>query len=97
MYPFYFGPAAGFSTPDKDDIAEHRRHSIRRRRSLRRPARITGRILASNGGRRRPGFNVIARNIANPFADAVSAHLRSDSRPIYSPDSELAGVYMIAG
>jgi hypothetical protein len=95
MYPFYFGPEFGFSTPDKDDIAML---------STIYPAptffattgTITGRILASNGMTPKSGFNVIARNIANPFGDAVSS-ISGDMTRDYSPDSALAGVYTLRG
>ena len=95
MYPFYFGPAAGFSTPEKDDIAAI---------ATLYPAptffgttgTIVGRILASNGRTPKPGFNVIARNIANPFVDAVSG-LSGAFTPDLSADSPLAGVYILNG
>jgi hypothetical protein len=95
MYPFYFGPGAGFSTPDKDDIGML---------STLYPAptffattgTITGRILASNGMTPKTGFNVIARNIANPFGDAVSS-ISSDMTRDYSPDAPLVGVYTLRG
>ncbi len=95
MYPFYFGPAAGFSTPDKDDIGML---------STIYPApgffastgTITGRILASNGMTPKSGFNVIARNLANPFGDAVSS-ISGDMTRDYSPDSPFAGVYTLRG
>jgi len=72
MYPFYFGPAAGFSSPHLDDI-----QTI----STLYPAAgylaangaITGTIYAPNGATKLSGVNVIARNVANPFADAVAA------------------------
>jgi Bacterial pre-peptidase C-terminal domain/Matrixin len=95
MYPFYFGPAAGFATPDKDDLAAL---------ATLYPAAtfysstgtITGRILAANGRRPKPGFNVIARNLANPIGDAVSG-LSGAFTTDLSPDSPLAGVYIING
>lgn len=95
MYPFYFGPAGGFSTPDKDDVAGL---------ATLYPAptffattgSITGRILASNKRTPKPGFNVIARNITNPFADAVSG-ISGAFTPDLSADSSLAGVYVING
>ena len=95
MYPFYFGPAAGFSTPHKDDIAAL---------ATLYPAptffattgTITGRVLASNGRTPKPGFNVIARNIANPFADAVSGISGAFTTDL-SPDSPLAGTYVLNG
>lgn len=95
MYPFYFGPAAGFSTPHKDDIAGI---------ATLYPAptffattgSITGRIISSNKRTPKPGFNVIARNIANPFADAVSG-ISGAFTPDLSADSPLAGVYVING
>jgi len=95
MYPFYFGPAAGFATPDKDDIAAI---------STLYPAptffsstgTITGRILGSNGRSNKAGFNVIARNIANPFVDAVSGVSGAYATNL-SPGSALAGVYVING
>ncbi len=95
MYPFYFGPAAGFATPDRDDIGIF---------STIYPApgffastgTITGRILASNGTTPRSGFNVIARNIANPMVDAVSS-ISGDMTRNYAPDAPLAGVYTLRG
>ncbi len=42
------------------------------------------------------GFNVIARNVANPMGDAVSS-ISSDLTNDYSPDSPLAGVYTLRG
>ena len=95
MYPFYFGPASGFATPDKDDIGIL---------STLYPSAtffastgtITGRILASNGSTPKTGFNVIARNVANPFGDAVSS-ISSDMTRDYSPDAPLVGVYTLRG
>jgi hypothetical protein len=95
MYPFYFGPAAGFSTPDKDDVAAI---------ATLYPAptffgttgTIVGRILASNGRTSKAGFNVIARNIANPFVDAVSGISGAFATDL-SGGSPLAGVYVING
>jgi hypothetical protein len=95
MYPFYFGPAAGFSTPDKDDIGMF--SSLYPSATFAASTgTITGRILASNGMTPKSGFNVIARNIANPFGDAVSS-ISGDMTRDYSPDSPLAGVYTLRG
>ncbi len=71
MYPFYFGPGVDTASLHKDDIS-----SV----SALFPApgfdsgvaTVSGTIRRSNG---QPvsGINVIARNLANPFQDAVSA------------------------
>ena len=95
MYPFYFGPAAGFSTPDKDDIAGIAT-LYPSPTFFGTTGSITGRIRASNKRTPKPGFNVIARNISNPFADAVSG-ISGAFTPDLSPDSGLAGVYVING
>ena len=95
MYPFYFGPLAGTSTPHKDDIAIF---------STLYPAAgfaastgtIRGRILSANGRTPKTGFNVIARNIANPFDDAVSA-ISSDFTGDYSSNSPFTGAYTLRG
>jgi hypothetical protein len=95
MYPFYFGPAAGFLSPDKDDIGSL--SSIYPAPTFfATTATITGRILASNGVTPKSGFNVIARNIANPMVDAVSS-ISGDMTRDYSPDAPLAGVYTLRG
>jgi hypothetical protein len=94
MYPFYFGPLAGTSTPHKDDIAMI---------SALYPetgfaastGTFKGRILSPNGTPK-TGFNVIARNIADPFADAVSA-ISSDFTRDYDPDAPLVGTYTLRG
>ena len=87
MYPFYFGTAAGTSTPHPDDIAMV---------STLYPAAgfftnngtIAGTIRGTNGTTPLTGVSVIARNISNPFGDAVSA---------ISGDFGVAGVYTING
>ena len=71
MYPFLF-VNGGQATPHADDIAIF---------SFLYPepgfaastGTITGRILAPNGTTPVTGVNVIARNVANPYDDAVSA------------------------
>ena len=95
MYPFYFGPAAGFATPHVDDIAAIAT-LYPSPTFFATTGSITGRILASNGRTPKPGFNVIARNIANPFADAVSG-LSGAFTTDLSPDSALAGAYVLNG
>src|SRR5262245_45831677 len=72
MYPFYLGPGTELTTLEKDDVATL---------STLYPApgfagsftAIQGKILAANGTTPLSGVNVIARNLANPFKDAVSA------------------------
>lgn len=95
MYPFYFGTAAGFSTPDRDDVASL---------SALYPeptfatvfGKVTGTIFAPNGTTPLTGVNVIARNVANPFGDAVSA-ISSDYAVDYTPGSPFVGTYTLRG
>jgi hypothetical protein len=95
MYPFYFGTAAGTHTPDKDDVAAL---------STLYPeptfaastATITGRILAPNGTTQLTGVNVIARNVADPFGDAVSA-ISSDYALDFTQGAPFVGVYTLRG
>jgi hypothetical protein len=94
MYPFY-APGFGFATPNKDDIVSL---------STLYPApgffettgTITGRVLSSNGRTPRTGINVIARNLENPFLDAVSA-ITSDYTNVYEPGAPFVGVYTLRG
>jgi hypothetical protein len=95
MYPFYLGPAAGFSTPDKDDIASL--STLYPEPSFNATTgKITGTIFAPNGTTPLTGVNVIARNVANPFGDAVSS-ISSDFTNNYTPGGPLVGVYTLRG
>jgi hypothetical protein len=95
MYPFYFGPGSGTATLERDDIAGI---------STLYPAAgfaastgsISGRILASNGTTRLSGVNVIARNISNPFLDAVSA-VSGDYGLSSDQTDPIAGTYRLNG
>ena len=95
MYPFYFGPASGASTPHADDIAGlstlYPTPGFSAASST-----ITGNILAPNGTTPLTGVNVIARNTANPFVDAVSA-ISSDFAFDYTPGQPFVGVYTLRG
>ena len=95
MYPFYFGPGSGTNTLGSDDIAML---------STLYPAAgffsdtgtITGTIFAPDGTTKVTGVNVIARNIADPFFDAVSA-ISSDFTDSTSQADPFVGVYTING
>jgi hypothetical protein len=95
MYPFYFGAGSGTSTPHKDDIAGLSTLYPAAGFSATTGA-ISGTIIAPNGTTKLTGVNVIARNILNPFDDAVSA-LSSDFTTDYSQPSALAGRYTLRG
>lgn len=95
MYPFYYGPGIGTQTLHRDDIA-----SV----SALYPAAsfpttsgtISGTILSSNGTTKLTGVNVIARNEADPFQDAVSA-ISSDYTEDFGQANPLAGTYTLFG
>jgi hypothetical protein len=95
MYPFYFGPGIGTQTLHRDDIA-----SV----SALYPApsfptttgTIAGTIFSSNGVTRLTGVNVIARNEADPFQDAVSA-ISSDYTDAVDQSDPLVGTYTLFG
>ncbi len=94
MYPFLF-ENGGQATPHADDIAIF---------SSLYPApgfeassgHLTGRILAPNARTPLTGVNVIARNVANPYDDAVSA-VSSDFATDYSSGAPFVGVYTLHG
>lgn len=95
MYPFYYGPGIGTQTLHRDDIATV---------SALYPTpdfptttgTISGAILAANGTTKLTGVNVIARNEADPFGDAVSA-ISSDYTEDFAQSNPLAGTYTLFG
>jgi hypothetical protein len=94
MYPFYFGTEAGTSSPHADDKAGL--SMLYPSPSFGAKGALGGTIFASNGRTRLTGVNVIARNLANPFEDAVSA-ISSDFAVGYSQASPGVGAYTIRG
>jgi hypothetical protein len=95
MYPFYFGTAAGTSSPHKDDVAGlSTLYPVAAFASS--TGTIAGQVLAGNGRTRLTGVNVIARNVANPFDDAVSA-ISSDLAIDFSQGAPLVGAYRLRG
>jgi hypothetical protein len=93
MYPFYFGPGIGTATPEADDIAiASRMYPEANYAST--TGEISGQILL--GSSRFTGVNVIARNLADPFGDAVSA-ISSDFTDNTAQSDPNVGLYRITG
>lgn len=95
MYPFYFGPGSDSQTLERDDIATL---------SALYPeptffgstGTISGTIISPNGTTRLTGINVIARNLANPIGDAVSAISGNMAFDASTTDPR-AGAYTLSG
>ncbi len=71
MFPIYFGTAAGTESPHADDVASITTLYPGATFAADTGA-ISGVIYAPDGETRLSGVNVIARNLANPWEDAVS-------------------------
>jgi hypothetical protein len=96
MYPFYFGVTSGTSSLHADDVASlsalYPEPSFATTTGS-----ISGYVFAPNGTTPLTGVNVIARNVANPFTDAVSA-ISSDYTDVFTPGSSpFVGLYTIRG
>ncbi len=95
MYPFYFGPGIGTQTLERDDIATlsalYPDPSFAATTGT-----IRGTIFAPNGTTKITGVNVIARNEADPFVDAVSA-ISSDYTDSTAQSSPVVGTYRLFG
>jgi hypothetical protein len=96
MYPFFFGPQFGTESPALDDVTAMSR-LYPAAGYLATTASVAGSIFSSNGTTRLSGVNVIARNVANPFLDAVSA-LSGDFTDATDPaTSPVVGTYRFTG
>ena len=93
MYPFYYGPGIGTGSVEADDIAIASRMYPEPTYASS-TGEIGGTILL--GSSRVTGVNVIARNVANPFFDAVSA-ISSDFTDNTAQSDPNVGVYRITG
>ena len=96
MYPFFFGPQFGSETPGLDDTTSMSR-LYPEPGYFATSASLRGSIFGPNGSTRLSGVNVIARNVANPFLDAVSA-LSGDFTDSTDPTvSPVVGTYGFTG
>ena len=93
MYPFYFGPGIGTGSLEADDIAIASRMYPELDYATS-TGEISGQILL--GSQRVTGVNVIARNVADPFNDAVSA-ISSDFTDNAGQADPNVGLYRITG
>jgi len=95
MYPFYFGPAVGTRTLHADDIAIVST-MYPEPNFFDNTGTIAGTIFAPDGSTKLTGVNVIARNVADPFQDAVSV-ISSDFTDSTSQADPVVGTYTING
>jgi hypothetical protein len=96
MYPFFFGPELGTESLALDDTTAISR-LYPAAGYFATTASVAGSIFAPNGTTRLSGINVIARNVANPFLDAVSA-LSGDFTDETDPAvSAVVGTYRFTG
>jgi hypothetical protein len=96
MYPFFFGAQFGIETPALDDVTMISR-LYPEAGHFSTTAALTGSIFGTNGTTRVSGVNVIARNVANPFLDAVSA-ISGDFTDETDPAlSDVVGTYRFTG
>lgn len=96
MYPFLFGGQFGVESPGQDDTTSISR-LYPEANYFATTAAVAGSILSPNGATRLSGVNVIARNVGNPFLDAVSAlsgDFTDDTDPAVSP---VVGTYRFTG
>lgn len=95
MYPFYFGPGSGTDSPEKDDdfgISSLYPEATYASTT----GTISGTVFAPNGTEPLTGINVIARNPADPFNDAVSA-ISGDYSFTSSSSDSVAGQFNLRG
>jgi len=95
MYPFYFGPGSGTQTVEADDIAIAST-MYPEATFFASTGTISGTIFSPNGTTKETGVNVIARNLADPFNDAVSA-LSSDFTDSTAQSDPVVGTYTLNG
>jgi hypothetical protein len=96
MYPFLFGSNFGVETPGRDDVTMMSR-LYPEADHFSTTAALAGRILAPNGTTRLSGVNVIARNVADPFLDAVSALSGDFTAEVDPAVSDVVGTYRFTG
>ena len=95
MYPFYFGGGSGTASPQRDDMvtvsALYPEATF-----FATTATISGTIFGSNGTTKLSGVNVIARNVLDPFDDAV-ASVSGDRTDDASQADPFSGTYRFRG
>jgi uncharacterized protein YuzB (UPF0349 family) len=96
MYPFIFGGQFGSESLALDDTTAVSR-LYPEANYLTSTATVAGSIFSPNGVTRLSGVNVIARNVANPFLDAVSALSGDFTDEIDSTVSPVVGTYRFTG
>jgi hypothetical protein len=95
MYPFYFGPGSGTASLERDDMVTVS-NLYPEPTHFGTTAAVSGTIFASDGTTKLSGVNVIARNVADPFEDAV-ASVSGDRTDDPSQADPFSGTYRFTG